>query len=205
MKIRKLVYGVGINDADYAVTKWKTVEVNGKRKKTLAWFCPFHRTWRGMLERCYSDKYQDRKPTYKGCSVIEGWKTFSNFRAWMVNQDWEDKQLDKDLLFEGNKVYSENTCVFVTRGVNNFITDRGNDRGEWLIGVNWHNGANKFISQCCNPLTKKQEHLGSFDCEQEAHNEWLRRKLELAYELAAIQTDERVAKALINRYLNYTT
>ena len=30
-----------------------------------------------------------------------------------------------------------------------------------------------------------------------------KRKLELAYELAAIQTDERVAKALIDRYTNY--
>ena len=77
-------------------------------------------------------------------------------------------------------------------------------RGEWLIGVNWHKGAGKFVSQCCNPLTKKGEHLGLFKCEIEAHQAWLERKLELAHLIAAEQTDERVAKALIERYTNYS-
>ena len=121
----------------------------------------------------------------------------------MGTQDWEDKQLDKDLLVEGNKVYSPKTCVFVTRMVNMFTTDRGNDRGELPIGVDWHKGSGRFRSRCRNPFTKKNEHLGLFDCEQEAHQAWLRRKLELAYELAELQTDPRVAEALINRYSNY--
>lgn len=203
MEIKKLVCGVGINDADYVVQKWETEHVNGKRKMRLIWSCPFHRTWGHMLKRCYSVKSQESKPTYKGCTVSEEWKTFSNFRAWMVDQDWEDKQLDKDLLLEGNKVYSKETCVFVTQAVNKFITDSAASRGEWLIGVHWNKVAHKFISRCCNPFTKKREHLGSFDSEQEAHDVWLKRKLELAHKLAVIQTDERVAKALINRYTNY--
>ena len=87
--------------------------------------------------------------------------------------------------------------------VNMFTSDSGAARGELMIGVTWHKGANKFISLCSNPLTKRKEHLGYFDYEQDAHNAWLKRKLELAHELAAIQTDERVAKALIARYLKY--
>lgn len=35
---------------------------------------------------------------------------------------------------------------------------------------------------------------------QEAHEAWLKRKLELAHLLAAEQEDPRVAEALINRY-----
>ena len=200
----KLVYGVGINDADYAVTEWETIEVNGKQKRRLVWMCPYYRVWVCMLQRCYSSKFQDKKPTYKGCSVSEEWWRFSNFRAWMADQDFEGMQLDKDLLSEGNKVYSKETCVFVTQMVNKFTNDRGNDRGEWLIGVNWHKGAGKFMSQCSNPFTKKGEHLGYFLCEKEAHQAWLKRKLELATLLAAEQTDERVAKALIERYTNYS-
>ena len=123
----------------------------------------------------------------------------------MQKQAWEDNQLDKDLLFEGNKVYSTETCVFVTQTVNSFTTDRVNDRGEWPIGVYWNKGANKFKSQCRNPLTKKNEHLGLFTCEQEAHEAWIKRKLELAKELAAIQTDPRVSEALISRYTNCKT
>ena len=201
MNIKKLVCGVGINDADYVVKKWETIEVDGKMKKTLVWVCPFYRTWHSMLERCYSAKTQDKHPTYKGCTVSEEWKTFSNFRAWMVIQDWEGKQLDKDLLVEGNKVYSAVTCIFLSHSVNSFTTDRGNDRGEWMIGVSWDKG--KFMSRCSNPFTKKVEYLGRFTCEFEAHQEWLKRKLELAKELAAIQTDKRVAEALTQRYLNY--
>jgi len=200
----KLVFGVGINDADYVVKRFEeNGYVNGKRVRKLVWSCPFHRTWRNMLERCYSTEFQERQPTYKGCSVSKEWETFSNFRAWMVAQDWQGKQLDKDLLVEGNKVYSVNTCVFVTSSVNSFTSDRGAARGEWLIGVYWDKRRNKFVSQCSNPFTKRGEHLGMFTCEQEAHKEWLKRKLELAKELAEIQTDTRVAKALINRYTNY--
>ena len=203
MKAKKLVWGVGINDADYVVQKKENIEVNGKRKQRRVWECPFYRTWKDMLRRCYSDKYQERQPTYIGCSVSEEWWRFSNFRAWMVTQDWEGKQLDKDLLIEGNKVYSPETCVFVTRLVNSFTIARGNDRGEWKIGVNWNKGRNKFASRCCNPFTKKREHLGYFDCEQEAHLAWLKRKRELAKELAETQIDPRVAKALIEHYSNY--
>ena len=205
MKTRKLVYGVGINDANYVVQKWETIGyVNGKQKK-LIWICPFYQAWKSMLMRCYSAKYQNKKLTYIGCLVTDEWLTFSNFRAWMEKQDWQDNQLDKDLLIEGNKVYSADTCVFVSGMVNNFTTDRGNDRGEMLIGGCWNKGAEKFQSNCSNPFTKKQEYLGYFTCEQEAHEAWLTRKLELAYELAAIQEDSRVAEALINRYSNYKT
>ena len=200
----KLVHGVGINDADYAVTKRETIEVNGKQKQKIVWVCPYYSVWASTLNRCYSLKYQERQPTYIGCSVSEEWLTFSNFRRWMESQDWECKQLDKDLLLEGNKVYSAETCVFVTQTVNKFTIDRGNDRGECLIGVNWNKENSKFRSRCRNPFTKKSEHLGYFTCQVEAHQEWLKRKLELATLLAAEQTDESVAKALIERYTNYT-
>lgn len=205
MKAKKLIHGVGINDADYAIVKFETTIVNGKQKRKLIWICPYYHTWKSMLQRCYSIKYQERRPTYIGCTVSEEWLTFSNFRVWMMTQDWQDKQLDKDLLFEGNKVYSADTCVFVTRMVNLFTTDSSAARGEFLIGVSWHKPAGKFQANCSNPFTKKGEYLGLFDCEQEAHEAWLKRKLELAKELAEIQSDERVAEALIDRYSNYKT
>lgn len=200
-KNKKLVYGVGIDDADYVVEKRETIGyVNGKQKQKRVWFCPYYRTWANMLRRCYSAKLHECRPAYKSCTVSEEWFTFSNFKAWMEKQDWEGMQLDKDLLFVGNKVYSPNTCVFVTPMVNTFTVDCGAARGEWQIGASWDKEKAKFRSQCNNPFTKKVEYLGHFDYEQEAHQAWLKRKLELAHELAAIQTDPRVAKALVERY-----
>lgn len=202
-ELKATVCGVGINDADYEVHKWEYVIVDGKKKQKIVWVCPYYRAWKGMLVRCYSTKYQERFPTYIGCSVSEEWLRFSNFKRWMEEQDWEGLQLDKDLLFAGNKVYSAETCVFVTRVVNNFTIDCRASRGEWLIGVIWHKRDNKFQAQVQNPFTKRLEYLGLFSCELEAHQTWLKRKLELAHELAAEQTDDRVAKALVGRYTRY--
>lgn len=201
MKIRKLVCGIGINDADYVVEKSETIVcADGKRKKKIVWRCPYFRKWRSMIERCYSAKSLERNPTYAGCTVSEEWHTFSNFRSWMMAQNWEGLQLDKDILIEGNEIYSADTCVFVTQMVNKFTTDSRATRGEWLIGVDWDKRMGKFRARCCNPFSKKNESLGYFASEVGAHRAWRKRKLELAHELAAIQTDPRVAEALIRRY-----
>lgn len=201
MKPRKLIYGIGINDADYATQKFEFIgHEGGKQKYRRVWICPYYQTWKDMLVRCYSSKVQEKKPTYAGCTVSKEWLTFSNFKEWMEKQDWEGKQLDKDILFVGNKTYSADTCVFVTRMVNMFTIDSGAARGEWMIGAYWDKKAGKFQSRCRNPFTKKQEYLGLFTYEHEAHQAWLKRKLEVAHELAAIQEDTRVAKALIDRY-----
>lgn len=79
MKVGKLVYGVGTNDANYKISTYDVVD--GKRKRT--WICPFYTTWASMLYRCYDQKELKRKPNYKGCSVCDDWKYFSKFKTWM--------------------------------------------------------------------------------------------------------------------------
>lgn len=197
---RKLVYGVGINDAGYAVTRNHTDPMTKKSRQT--WICPFYLKWRGILARCYSESQVKENPSYKDCSICQEWLIFSNFKAWMEKQDWQNKQLDKDLLFPGNKVYSPETCVFVDQRVNNFLIETGAARGEYMIGVCWHKQKNRFIAQC-NDYKGKKIYLGCFDSELEAHQTWLAFKLKIAYELASEQTNQRIAKALVKRYENY--
>lgn len=187
----KLVYGVGVNDADYEVQS----RIGGKMN-----LCRFYDTWKGMLRRCYSEKYKHRNPTYMECSVCDEWLKFSNFKSWMETQDWQGKQLDKDLIFIGNKVYSPNACAFVSHATNSFTTDRVNSRGDWPVGVQYDKRYQKFDSRCCNPFTRKNEYIGSFTCPNEAHLAWKKRKRELACLLADLQTDDRVATALRLRY-----
>lgn len=107
---RRPVYGLGVNDSDY-ITKQL---VDGKYIR-----CPYYEVWTSMLERCYSDKYQAKHLTYIDCSVCDAWLTFSNFKSWMEIQDWQGKELDKDIRVKGNKVYAPSTCRFVTRAENN--------------------------------------------------------------------------------------
>lgn len=187
-----MIQGVGINDADYPVTKTE----NGK----IVWRCPYYQTWADMLRRSYDDKCKQKYPTYEGVTVCEEWHSFMRFRTWMKTQDWEGKHLDKDLLVPGNKTYSPTTCVFVHGVVNSFLLDSAAARGEWPLGVHWHEQAQKSRGMCKNPFTKKQEHLGYFTCPDQAHLAWKKRKHELACQLADIQEDERVAEALRTRY-----
>lgn len=188
------VYGVGINDADYMTQR--NVVVGGKQK--MDWICPYYSTWAHMLQRCYSKPYHKRQPTYVGCTVVDEWKTFSNFKTWMEAQDWQGKQLDKDLMVEGNKEYGPDTCVFVPSAVNSFMTDSGSARGALPIGVSRKGGG--YQARCRNPFTKKQEYLGLFSCPEGAHLAWKAKKAGHAARLAEEQTDERVKKALIERY-----
>lgn len=198
-KRNKLVFGVGINDVDYNVYKYEIINAKYER----IWSCPFYVKWYSMLRRCYSATCHKKQPTYKGCSTVIEWHHFSKFKAWMETQDWQGKQLDKDILFSGNKLYGPSTCVFIDSKVNSFLTERGGDRGDFPIGVYYNNRDKKYRAQGCSVENGKRKDLGLFISPEEAHKAWLTYKLEQAKILAAEQTDARVAKALIDRYENY--
>lgn len=205
VKKTKLVFGVGINDADYSVVVKVELprSAEGKRQRQTVWACPFYSRWTHLLGRSYSPAFHKIHPSYIGCHVIPEWHYFMNFRGWMEKQDWEGKHIDKDILFPGNKLYSPETCVFVSQEVNKFILDRENDRGEWPIGVYYDKKSNKFVSQITHKGLRKL--LGCYNSPEEAHAAWLLEKLSQAKILASQQTDERVAKALVARYENYTS
>lgn len=209
MKLRKgrkksLIFGVGINDVDYSIeTKEFYYDSWGKKRSRVVWSCPFYRRWRDMLRRCYDISYQERQPTYVNCEVVDEWKTLSNFKAWMETQDWEGKQLDKDLLVRGNKVYGPETCVFVDQLVNLFLIDDLTNQKEQPVGVSWYKPLSKYRVQCRNPFTGKQEYLGYFTDQSKAHQIWKERKYYFACQLADLQTDERVAVAIKSYYSGY--
>lgn len=203
----KFLYGVGINDAKYQVKKEKII-TNGDGVKTrkLVWICPYYKVWMNMITRAYSDSFLKTRPSYLGVTVCDEWLLFSNFKSWMEKQDWNGNQLDKDLIKHGNKIYSPSTCLFVSKEVNLFMTDRKSKRGKFLIGVNLHS-SNRYQSTIRNPITKKQEHLGLFNLEILAHKAWIERKTEIAIELSKsnLVSNEKVGNALINKYKNYPT
>jgi len=193
----KLVSGIGVNDADYAVTGY--TKINGSSRRI--WSCPIYLSWCNMLRRASPGDYQNKFPTYSGCSVADEWLSFSSFSAWMLSQDWENNHLDKDLLFPGNKEYRPDRCVFVSPRVNIFIIDSGASRGIWPIGVHWVARDKKFQASCRNPFSNKQESLGLYLSPEDAHRAWRRRKHEHALRYAEMQSDPRIADALRTRYL----
>lgn len=193
MSPKKLIYGVGINDADYKVRP--VLSVNGPRGD-----CLFYRTWKSMLERCYYELFQKKHPSYIGCKVVEEWHLFSNFKRWMEQQDWEGMHLDKDILVKGNRVYGPDTCVFVSREVNMFLLDSAKSRGEYPIGVGRRPNGTYYAH--IHDITKgRQRWLGTYKTPEEAYEAWRSAKYTLAANLAEKQDDPRVAQALLMRYI----
>ena len=184
------VHGVGVVGTKYPPS------MSGRNTKE-------YNLWQSMLQRCYSDAYQKKYPTYEGCEVSDNFKSYEYFYEWchkqigFSNQGW---QLDKDLLIKGNKVYSESTCVFIPAEINSVLTKSTASRGEYLIGVSWHDKGKAFEARV-SKNKGKQEYLGSFNTEIEAFNAYKTAKESFIKEQAnkwKSQIDERAYNALMN-------
>ena len=190
------VYGVGILG-----TKYPT-KVNGGNTKEYV-------LWKHMLQRCYSDVYKKKKPTYESCEVSDNFKYYECFYDWchkqigFSNEGW---QLDKDLLIKGNKIYSENTCIFIPQEINSLLIKSEATRGEYLIGVSWCNTKKVFVAQV-SKNKGKSEHLGFFNAELEAFKAYKEAKESFVKEQANKwkgKIDERAYQALINYTVEIT-
>ena len=148
------VCGVGISGTKYPIT------INGRNTKEYSLWCD-------MLRRCYSDTYKKKHPTYEGREVSNKYKNYEYFYEWCQNQigfGVNGFELDKDLLIKGNKVYSESTCVFTPKEMNQVLVKRESSRGEHLIGVSWNN-TNKAFVATVRKNKGKREYLGLFNTE----------------------------------------
>ena len=197
----KLVWGAGFND------KTRPANVGGKKVKEYG-------LWQSMLERCFSEEYQTRFPTYKGCSVSDNFLRYSFFYDWCHNQigfgKVDDKGrswcLDKDLLFVDNKTYSETACVFVPNEINSFFTDSGKARGEYPLGVYFDKQKGKFRAQCA--VNGKLQHLGLFNTASEAFAVYKPFKENLCKQLALKwqhEIDERLFNAMMKWEVKHET
>ncbi len=182
---RSLVHGVGINDVDYI-----TNPEAGNAKAT----CPFYRVWSVMINRCYSKKFHERHPTYKDCTVCDEWLFLSKFKVWMEKQDWQGNDLDKDILSQGNKIYSPKNCIFVAHRVNTLFNSCGRSRGKLPQGVHLRRSG-KYEVRCHKE--GKRVYLGTYDTPELAFAVYKDFKYKVIAEIAEDQI-EPLRSALLN-------
>lgn len=148
-----------------------------------------------MLTRCYSSKFHDKQPTYIGCTVHKDWLLFSNFKAWMETQEWEGKHLDKDILFPGNKVYSQETCIFITRQLNTLLTNNKINRTEgYPVGISYDTPAKRYRADIS--IQGKRIFLGRYFSIQEAKSAYNKAKRQEIHRQASIEQDNSISTAL---------
>lgn len=149
---------------------------------------------------------QKHLPTYVDCDSSENFKDFQYFAEWCNNQiGWNDYkfQLDKDLLVKGNKLYSEDNCVFLPSYINNFIVVQKKGIQGLPAGI-------FFCDRHCgfrSVLANKGGELMTFNSAEEAWEFYKRTKENLAKELAQqykFRIDPRAYEALNNYVVEIT-
>jgi hypothetical protein len=100
--------------------------------KTRGIYKTYYAIWHNMINRCYNKKNKQHSE-YKNVSVCERWLMFENFYNDVSLIDgYDDNEirngnlvLDKDLKqrYEKNKIYSLETCTWLSKYDNNRIQD----------------------------------------------------------------------------------
>ena len=164
--------------------------------------------WKSMLQRCYNKNFQEKQPTYKGCSVATEWHNFQNFAEWFEENyepHMEGFHFDKDILVKGNKIYSPETCCFIPFEINLLFTANNINRGKYPIGVSFFKDLKKFISACS--INGTQKSLGYFDTPEEAFQAYKTAKEKHIKEVAdkwKEQITEQTYQALYNYQVEIT-
>ena len=126
--------------------------------------------WYGMLRRCYDPKFQEKRPTYKGCEVEEYLLNFQHMCEWLEENYYEvpgeRMHLDKDILCKGNKVYSRETCIFVPQTINSLFVKSDKIRGDSPIGTTPRESGHHQVH--CNNGYGESICLGTYNTKEEA-------------------------------------
>ncbi len=161
--------------------------------------------WKNLLSRCFCDKFKAKHPTYRDITVCDEWLSFANFLEWLnkeVGYSGRPKgsDLDKDIVVKGNETYYPEACSFVPQAVNKLLTDRGNDRGEWPVGVRFHENTDRFHAKLvCN---SKPKYLGSYKTPEEAFAVYKVAK-EAQIKVVAMQHKDVLKPAVFESLMNW--
>ena len=182
--LKPSTYGVGYDTGKY-----------GFKKTHQRIHTKVYSVWKDMIFRCYSEKARD---CYRDCTVDPKWHDFQEFAKWFTERYQEGFELDKDILVNGNTVYSERTCCLVPKNLNLF---KVHTKGKKYTGVvqNKHGSYTTY----CNNGKGETINLGTRSDIDSAFKLYKDYKENLAKTLARDYKsidgfDERVYKALID-------
>jgi len=175
-------------DGEWQKVIHKTISPNNyERSITLS-----GQRWESIEKRCQVGGDQQTKyPRYEGTTNL--FHNFNEFVDWSRGEVGYDLRenvgqqswaycIEKDILGNGSKVYSPETCLFVPNAVNIFLTARNASRGDYPIGVAWKEKNKKFQAQVRDRNTSR--YLGLHSDPMEGHRAWQLGKIEIGRNFA---------------------
>lgn len=114
----KIHYGVGV------FVNYPIIAITGRKSLRV------YSVWQGIIARCYNPLHHSyQRYGGRGVVVDARWHHFQEFAKWYSDQQQRGMgnahaswQVDKDILFEDNLIYSPDTCCFVPGEVNTFFS-----------------------------------------------------------------------------------
>jgi hypothetical protein len=107
--------------------------------------------------------------------------------------------LDKDILFKGNKEYSPSTVAFVPHVINTLFVNGKKNRGDFPIGVSYEKDKSKYRAGMA--FMGKTIRLGRFNTVEEAFARYKEYKEDFIKDMAEQYKDvlpHRVYEAMLN-------
>ncbi len=104
----------------------------------------------------------------KGCAICEEWLNYSNFKVWYDQHKINGISLDlnKDILFKGNKVYSSEAVALVPHAINTLFLNGKKNRGDLPLGVHFDKSKDKY--RAAMAFMGEQIKPGTFDTAEAA-------------------------------------
>lgn len=166
-----------------------------------------YNTWAHMIRRCYGFA-GDKVNTYDDCSVSDDWLCFEIYERWFDKYYKEGYQVDKDLKYLGNRVYSENTCTFIPNYINAILgykthnTVRQEKFKDLPVGVSFHKRDLVYCARCWDG--GKLQSLGYHNNPQSAFNAYKIYKERLLKEIAGrAYSRKEICKQVYENLYNY--
>jgi len=150
--------------------------------------------WINMLSRCYYDKYTFRttgNKVYDDAEVCDEWLNFQTFAKWFTEKhDYTQLKerdikvaLDKDILGEGSKLYSPETCALVPVEINSALIGCSKVMtGNYCVKYN--KLKNGTYSLSLNKPDKTVVRISDLKSPEDCFNEYIKHKKVILIELA---------------------
>ena len=162
--------------------------------------------WTSMLRRCYYKVRDNKLVSYNNVEVCKEWLCYYNFHIWYEEQAIKYKdnislQVDKDIIKNGNKVYSKEFCILVPDYINYmFISNNHNGlkKGVQLL----KNGRYRALCNMHKDGIVKRCHIGYYSTEEEAFLNYKKVKEKHIKDVANIYKNE-IPNELYNALTTY--
>jgi len=187
---------MSINDFKYRDGLWAySARLPNTKRVTLTYA---GNAWHGVQARCLPHA---AGPAPRQC----GFADFQQFAEWFVRQPAYSfpggADLDKDLLYQGNTLYSPETCLLLPPEINGFVVYKPPGQKGLPPGVSKRPGRS-YESRICE--FRERRLVGKFKSAEAAHAAYREAKMQRAAQLVA-KYAEYLPAAAIEALLNYHT